>query len=67
MTFYESIKFDGVKKWGLKAQGSGHKVGDIGVSISYFPLNSPFRFSMYAEIASARSSEGMIMLDLAAL
>ena len=31
------------------------------------PLNSPFRFSMNAEIASARSSEGMIMLDLAAL
>jgi hypothetical protein len=31
------------------------------------PLNSPFRFSMYAEMASERSSEGTIMLDLAAL
>ncbi len=31
------------------------------------PLNSPFRFSMYAAMASERSSEGTIMLDLAAL
>ena len=37
------------------------------VWVFYLPLNSPFRFPMYVEIASERSSEGIIMLGLAAL
>ena len=58
------------KKWGGDAEDSSGGKADL-IEIlprpDQAPLNSPFRLSMYAEIASERSSEGTIMLDLAAL